>query len=268
MHNRHVPNIGKVERPLCITIGGALAVLGLRKRSTLGYLEIALGAEMIRRGITGRSYLYEAFGVQTTAKGQGAESTSVPYGSGIRVDCAITIGKPREELYRFWRKLDNLPKFVEHLASVTMLEPNRSHWVARGPAGRKIEWDAEIINEIANERIGWRSVEGSGVGNAGSVVFKDAPGGKGTEISVHLQYNPPAGLVGAAVAKLLGTDPQKQVQEDLIRFRQLMETGEIITVKGQTSGRLRELARTASVGNDKVAIASELSFPASDAPAY
>jgi uncharacterized membrane protein len=276
MHHSRVRNISDLERSASVVIGGTLALFGLRKRSGLGYASILLGAEMIRRGITGHSYLYEALGIETADKGQGAESTSVPYGAGIRVDWSVTVNKPRAELYRYWHQVDHLPRFMKNVESIMLFEPNRSHWVVRGPMGAKVEWDAEIINEVENERIGWRSVEGSEVDNAGAVVFKDAPTGRGTEVSVHLLYNPPAGLVGAAWAKLAGADPEKEIKEDMIRFKELMETGRVITVEGQTSGRKAELTRAAGSGGvttlqppkDKVTQASELSFPASDPPAY
>lgn len=272
MHDSRVQNISDLERSSSVLIGAPLAIVGLlRRRSALDYGLVLLGAEMVRRGVTGHSYLYEALGIETAPKGQGSESISVPHGVGIRVDASVTVNKPRAELYRFWRELEQLPRFMKNVESVMVFEPNRSHWIVRGPAGSKVEWDARIINEVENERIGWRSVEGSEVDNAGAVVFKDAPAGRGTEVGIHLQYNPPAGLVGAAWAKLAGADPEKQVKEDMLRFKELMETGEVITVEGQTSGRRAGMARAAGsggAGRDKVALASELSFPASDPPAY
>lgn len=255
-------------------LGSALAVFGVQRRSRGGLLLAALGAEMIRRGATGRCYLYENLGIRTAPKGQGAEGTSVPYELGIRVDRAITVNRPRWEVYQFWRNLENLPRFTKHLISVTKLDENRSHWVAKGPAGTKVEWDASIINESENERIAWRSLEGSEVQNAGAVVFQDAPGGRGTEVFVHLQYNPPAGPLGAAVAKLLGEEPHKQIEEDLLRFRQLMETGDIVTVEGQSSGRAQRQVQPKPSYDERPAEErkldemSEQSFPASDSPAY
>jgi uncharacterized membrane protein len=135
-------------------------------------------------------------------------------------------------LYQFWRNLENLPKFMSHLQSVRNLGNLRSHWVARGPLGVGVSWDAEIITERENELIGWRSLPGSAVDNAGSVHFRRGPGGRGTEVKVTLKYDPPAGKVGAAVARLFGSAPEQEIQDDLRRLKQLMETGEVPTTQG------------------------------------
>ena len=190
----------------------------------------------------------------------------MPYEVGVRVDRAITVNKPREEVYRFWRNPENLARFMKHLESVKVLDDGRSHWIAKAPAGKTVEWDAEVINEVENELIAWRSLPGAGVDNAGSVQFNDAPGGRGTIVKVELQYNPPGGVVGAWLSKLWGEEPSQQINEDLRRFKALMETGEIPTTEGQTSGR--EATPDHGSRKDSVQHASEDSFPASDAPAY
>jgi uncharacterized membrane protein len=154
------------------------------------------------------------------------------------VDKAVTINKPIDQLYAFWRKLENLPRFMDHLESVTTIDETRSHWVAKGPAGKKVEWDAEIINEIPNELIGWRSLPGAEVNNAGSVQFKPAPGGRGTELQVELRYDPPGGALGAMFAKLFGEEPNQQVEDDLRRLKSILEAGERPTTEGQPTGRM------------------------------
>jgi uncharacterized membrane protein len=126
---------------------------------------------------------------------------------------------------------------MDHLVSVSQLDSRRSRWVAKAPAGRTVEWDAEIINEITGELIAWRTVEGADVVSAGSVRFTPAPGGRGTEVRVRLQYDPPAGKIGATVAWLLGHDPAATIREDLRRFKQLMEAGEVPTIEGQPRGK-------------------------------
>ncbi|HMV86669.1 MAG TPA: SRPBCC family protein [Blastocatellia bacterium] len=156
---------------------------------------------------------------------------------GIRVTKAVTINRSPEELYRFWRDFNNLPQFMNHLESVQVTDNNRSHWTVKAPAGTTVEWDAQIIEDQPNELISWHSVEGAQVENAGSVRFERAPAGRGTIVKVQLQYRPPAGVIGAAVAKLFGEDPEWQVKDDLRRFKQLMETGDIITTEGQSAGR-------------------------------
>ena len=145
----------------------------------------------------------------------------------VRVERVTTINRPVHEVYEFWRRFENLPRFMRHLESVEMLDNGRSRWRAKGPAGMTFEWDADILQDREGEWIAWRSVEGSDVHNSGSVRFQAAPGARGTEIRVQLQYSPPAGAFGRTIAKLFGEEPDQQIHEDLHRFKQLMETGEI-----------------------------------------
>jgi uncharacterized membrane protein len=150
----------------------------------------------------------------------------------------ITINRPAEELYAFWRNFENLPQFMEHLVTVKGgAENQRSRWVAKAPAGKTVEWDAEIINERPNQLIAWRSLPGSDVENAGSVRFEPCTDGRGTLVKVEFEYSPPGGALGAKVAKIFGEAPEQQVADDLRRFKQLMETGEVATIKGQPAGR-------------------------------
>ncbi len=268
-HRKHAVNIAQPERWISAIGGGLLAAVAVRKRSPASVALVLAGGDLIRRAVTGHSYLYEAMGIRTAPKGQGAETTSVPYELGVRVDKAITIGRPRNEVYQFWRDLSNLARFMDNVESVRDLGDGRSHWIVKGPAGRKLEWDAAIHNQVDNEMIAWRSLPGADVDNAGAVWFKDAPGGRGTEVKVELQYNPPAGIVGAALATLWGKEPGMQVEQDLRRLRQILEAGEILVTDGQPSGReiARSHARRAHTDTD-VEFASQGSFPASDAPAY
>jgi uncharacterized membrane protein len=157
-------------------------------------------------------------------------------GGGIRVRKAITINRSPEDLYRFWRDFENLPRFMRHLESVRVLDDGRSHWVARGPGGSRVEWDAEITLDVANQLIAWRSLEGD-VDTAGSVRFERAPGGRGAVVRVDMQYRPPAGAMGALIARLFGEEPEQQVPEELRRFKQVMEAGEIPTTEGQPQGQ-------------------------------
>jgi uncharacterized membrane protein len=261
-HRKHAVNITQTERIASAIGGGLLAATGLQKRSAAGLALMMIGGDLLRRGITGHSFAYELMGIRTAPLGQGAETTAVPYELGIRVDRGITIARPRHEIYDFWRDLSNMSRFMKNVVSVTQ-NGDRSHWVVKGPAGRSVEWDAVIHNQIENELIAWRSLPGAQVANAGSVIFVDAPGGRGTEVRVELQYNPPAGALGAIVASMFGKEPGQQIAEDLYRLKELLETGEVITVDGQPSGRVQCLP------NDReVQLASEGSFPASDAPAY
>ncbi len=262
-HSKHAVNISQAERIVSAIGGGILAAAGLKKRSAAGAALALIGGDLLRRGITGHSYAYEAMGVRTADLGQGAATTSVPYELGVRVDKSITIAKPRQEVYDFWRKLSNLPRFMKNVESVSEIDEMHSHWVVQAPAGRKVEWDAVIHNEVPGEMIAWRSLPGADVDNAGSVWFREAPAGRGTEVKVELQYNPPAGALGAVLATLWGKEPSQQIQEDLHRLKALLEAGEIPTTEGQPTGKLEH--RTHGY---KVTEASEESFPASDSPAY
>jgi uncharacterized membrane protein len=232
----HAPrvNVGDVERLAC---GSGLVLYGI-KRGTLGGLGLALlGGALVYRGVSGHCNCYEALGLDTTYSS--GPRTSVRARHGVKVDQSVTILRPREELYRFWRDFSNLPRVMCHLESVQPIDDKRSHWAAKGPAGTRVEWDAEIITERANELIGWRSVGDSEVDTAGSVHFTPAPGDRGTEVKVALKYDPPAGQLGAGVAWMLGQSPAQQIREDLRRFKQIMETGTVPTIAGQPQGSCR-----------------------------
>jgi uncharacterized membrane protein len=154
---------------------------------------------------------------------------------------SVTIDKPAEELYRFWRNFEDLPRFMRHLQSVRSSR-GRLQWVSAGPLGKNFSWEAEIVDDRENELISWRSLPGSQIQNQGSVRFQTAPEGRGTEMRVELMYRPPAGRVGAAFATLFGEEPEQQVREDLRRFKELMEAGEIATTDGQPHGRRSRIA--------------------------
>ncbi len=266
LHRAHVLNITQGERIASAAAGGILAGAAVKKRGFAGLLLGAAAGELFRRALIGHSYFYEAIGIRTAPVGQG-RSISVPYELGVRVDQAITIGRPRSEVYAYFHDLRNVPRFMKNVESVREMEAGRSHWVVRGPAGRRLEWDAVVHNEVPDERLAWRTLPGGDVQSAGAVLFREAPGGRGTEVLVELQYNPPGGVVGAAAAQLMGEEPGQKLAEDLHRLKQILEVGEVVTTEGQTSGRLR---RPGEVRRREESIdrASEESFPASDSPAY
>ena len=153
---------------------------------------------------------------------------SITESGDIRVIKSVIIDRSPEELYQFWHDFQNLPQFMLNLESVQVTGDKRSHWVAKGPAGTTVEWDAEVIEDVPNEMIAWRSVEGAEVDNAGRVSFERTPGGRGTLVKVEMLYHPPAGVIGAGVAKLFGNDPEWLVKEELRRFKQIMELGEVV----------------------------------------
>jgi uncharacterized membrane protein len=240
-------NVGRMERWLSMAAGGALAAYGLKRRSKPGGAAAIAGAALLHRGATGHCHVYGALGINranghSTEHGTGViadrgSDTRHKLGGrrGIHVEESVTINRPIAEVYRFWRNFENLPQFMQHLQSVSMREEGISHWVAKGPGGMNVEWDARIINEIDNKLIAWQSLDGSTVSTAGSVHFDETE--HGTRVRVHLQYSPPGGKLGAAVAWLFGEEPNTQVREDLRRFKALLEAGEIPTTAGQPSGR-------------------------------
>lgn len=155
----------------------------------------------------------------------------------LRVKKSITINRSPEELYSFWRNFENLPRFMNHLQSVRVLDGKRSSWKAKGPLGKSVEWEAEMIADRPNELIAWRSLPGSQVYNSGVVTFEKATGGRGTVVRVEMSYRPPAGSLGVAVAQAFRREPGTEVQDSLRYFKQIMETGSIPTTVGQSAGR-------------------------------
>jgi len=226
---RRPVNVGDAERLASVLGGGALAVFGLARRSLGGLVAAFAGGALVYRGVSGHCPAYQTLGINCERTRERGPQNSVRARHGVRVEQSMMIMAPREELYRFWRNFSNLPRIMRHLQSVEMTSPGRSHWVVRGPAGIRVEWDAEIITEKENELIGWRSVDGSEIDVAGSVHFLSGPEGRGTMLTVNLKYDPPAGKLGAALAWALGGSPAQQIREDLRRFKSFMETGRVPT---------------------------------------
>jgi uncharacterized membrane protein len=242
-------NVGQTERWVTGAAGGLAVLAGVaafaapkRPHSIGGSTLVAVGGAMLYRAFSGHCPAYSAMGIDT-AQGQGGARPEEYFNRGIHVEQAFTINASPQELYAFWKNFENLPSFMRHLESVTKIDEKRSHWVACGPAGYRVEWDAEIINDEPNELIAWRSLGNADVDNAGSVRFLPAPGDRGTQVKVVIDYIPPAGRVGAGIAKLFGKDPKTQVREDLRRFRQIVELGEVVTNEGQPRGTCMGSAR-------------------------
>jgi uncharacterized membrane protein len=241
MNSLYKRNISSTEKWVSTIAGAALAIVGYQRSNRVMGLA---GLGLVARGVSGFCPVSAAMGRNTSS-----EDTREALGGsgGVRVEVSTTIYRPAQEIYAYWRQFDNLPRFMEHLESVEDLGGGRSKWTARGPLGVPVSWMAEIINDVPSELISWKSVPDSDVISAGSVRFKPAGGDHGTEVRVNLQYDPPAGKVGATVAWLFGEDPQSQIEEDLRRFKQLLETGEITTGdRYRTSSRTRGRDQTAS----------------------
>lgn len=162
---------------------------------------------------------------------------------------SLAINSTPEALYTFWRNVENLPRFMGHLESVTATGERTSHWIAKAPAGMTVEWDAEIVRDDPNEGLSWQTVPGSEVTHEGTVRFEPARSGRGTIVRVEMHYRPPAGKLGVQVAKLFGEEPHLQIKDDLRRLKQLIETGELATTFGQSAGR-RSLLGRASLGRN------------------
>jgi len=226
-------NLHEADRLLSLALGGYLTMTGLTAERT-NLLSTLVGGYLLYRAATGHCPLMQAMGLDFS--GRERPATVIEAGGGVRIEHSVTINKPREELYRFWRRFENLPRFMSHLKEVRETGGNRSHWVANGPMGMNVEWDAEIITDRPNEAISWRSTEGSDVATAGSVHFTESPVKGWTEVRVNLKVDPPAGKLGNALAAMFGQNPDRQVREDLGRFKQFMEAGEA-AMAGQPNGR-------------------------------
>ncbi|MBC6435212.1 cyclase [Nostoc sp. HG1] len=213
------------ERWASIVGGSAMVLMGLQQRSLRGILTAIAGGGLAYHGATADKSLQDKV----------VDATGI--NKAIRVEKTVTINKSAEELYNYWHNFENLPTFMKHVKSVQVLDMRRSHWVANAPLGQTIEWDADIINDQPNQLIAWASEEGAQVDNSGFVRFSPAPGDRGTEVKVVMEYNVPGGMVTAAIAKLFGEEPEQQIGDELRRFKQLMETGEIATIEGQSRGQ-------------------------------
>lgn len=221
-------NISDAERWGSMAAGTGLALYGLAKRGASGWLMAGAGALLLRRGLSGHCHTYDLLGVNTA--GTQSDTRQALSGSrGLIVEESVVINRPAGELYRFWRNLENLPRFMRHLESVERVTDTLSRWRAAGPGGTHVEWNAEIINEVPGKVIGWRSLEGSDVVSAGSVNFEETGTGGGTRVRVRLQYSPPGGAVGAAVARLMGRDAASEIREDLQQLKQQVESGQAST---------------------------------------
>ena len=215
-------NVGDVERVVSVIAGTALALFGLRRFSLTRLGFASIGASLVYRGLTGHCALYERAGVSTADPREGVRGNL-----GTKIERAVLIYAPSDRIFRFWRNFANLPRFMDNVESVQVIDSRRSHWIARGLGGVRAEWDADIINEVPNELIAWRSTGGD-VDHAGSVRFEPGPGGRGTTVRVSLQYDPPGGSAGHTVASWLGTDAGARVEQDLQNLKRVIEAGEAV----------------------------------------
>jgi uncharacterized membrane protein len=221
---RSGPDAGETLKWSLVAAGATLAMLGWRRHGLAGTLLMVAGGGLAAAAAAGK--------VGVSRQTAGAERPKA-----IRVEKSITINRTPEDLYAFWRDLQNLPQFMDHLAAVVEHEGRRSTWVARAPAGTTVRWEAEVTEEEPGKAIAWRSLPGSEVPNEGRVTFTPLGEGRGTVVRVNLRYSPPAGKIGMALAKLFGEEPAQQVSADLRRLKWQLEGGFTPTTEGQASGR-------------------------------
>jgi uncharacterized membrane protein len=232
-------NVGETERWLSVLGGAALAVYGVDRRGLGGAVLAIAGAELVRRGVSGHCLLYDAIGL-TTAEQDGLipiPKRDQPTSRGavlqarhaIKIERSVTVNRTPAECYAMWRDPANLPRFMQHVEHVEQLDERRAHWKMQLPGGKRVEMIAIVINDIPNSLIAWKSSEDSDIANAGSVHFRDAAGGVGTDVRLIMEAEPPGhGAIPRTLALLLGKAPDAIVREDLERFKQLMETGEVL----------------------------------------
>lgn len=220
-------NVGDQERAVSLLAGFGSVLLGLRRGGSQCLLLGGLGGYLTYRGVTGHCPAYGWAGINSVRPGdQGLfERPSEP----LRLSAGVTVGRTPEALYQTWRDFTYLPTFMEYISSVRPIGEGRTHWVAETPVGAQLEWDSEVIQDVPNERISWRSLEGADIGQRGEVRFRPAPGDRGTEVEVELEYALPGGRLGTAAGGLVNAITEELVREDLRRFKRLMESGEIPT---------------------------------------
>ena len=234
----HVANVGRGERWVSLLVGSALAVYGIDRRDARGALVALAGAALVHRGATARCPVYSALGISTADTGiepvparripAHAEPTSraavFRAADAVKIERSIAVNRAPDELYAIWKDPTNLPGFMDWLERVEPIDLRHARWTARGPAGAHIEWIAEVINDVPNSLIAWKSVDDADIKNAGSVHFRRTADGLGTEVRVVLEWLPPGGRAGMIVARLLGSEPDHRIQAGLEKFKALAES--------------------------------------------
>lgn len=228
---REKSNLTRIDRWGYVAGGLALVAWGLRRRSISGGGAAGLGGWLLYQAYSGYNPMFRPLGIRVNRAPAEREA-----GETIVLDQAITINAGRDELYNYWRDLTNLPNFAPRLTRVEVLDEIRSRWHVQAAQGREVVWESEITHDRPGSEIAWRALHNTVLTHFGSVQFRDAPGGRGTVVAVHLEYVPPAGALGAALARMTGQAPERYVTDALRRLKQLIEVGEIVTTRGQPAG--------------------------------
>lgn len=241
--DRGARNVGGPERIASLAGGGLLALAGLKRGGLGGALAALAGAALLERGATGHCRVYGGLGL-SSARGDtghrlGGPGKVATFETTVRVKTSLTVSRPAEELYAFWRDYHNATRFMSRIRSVRVDSPTRSHWTMSGPMGRTLEWDSQVTRDLPGEGFGWESLEGADIANRGSVSFLPDTRGEETVVTYEVEFDPPGGALGAVVASAFHAVPEQMARADLRRFKALMESGEIPTTEGQPSCRGR-----------------------------
>jgi len=213
-------NVGETERIASAIVGGALTIWGLSRLSLGGLLVAGVGAALGYRAVTGHCPVYEKLGIDAGGAHRNVGNL------GVKIDESIVVNAPPQRVYEIWRNLENLRRLLSHVDRVEILDRTRSRWTVKGPAGTRISWEAELINDKPGEVIAWRTIDSNLVDHAGSVTFEPV-GERQTRVRVSLQYDPPGGRFGHAVATLVSADAGSQIAHDLAEFKRALEEGRL-----------------------------------------
>jgi uncharacterized membrane protein len=230
-------NVSQGERAASVALGGALLLYGLSRRSLGGVALAVVAGDLLYRGISGRSPLYQALGMSTASPAMPSRREATLFARAPETARAMTIAKSADDLYRLWHEPQVLSRIMGHFAEVTATGAGRTHWVARAPRGQRLEWDAQVVEDRPGELIHWKSVGDTRIPNEGTVRFRPAPGNRGTEVILRFRFHPPGGALGETAARLLRIVPSMLAEKALRRFKSLVETGEIPTTAHQPAAR-------------------------------
>ncbi|GAC1427086.1 MAG: SRPBCC family protein [Ktedonobacteraceae bacterium] len=235
-------NVGQTERWLSGVIGGMLATYGIFRRDWLGAGLAIVGGALFYRGTSGHSFLYQRMNISTAerqpnfAPGIPKTVSSIPGKRGVRVQRSMTVSRSAEDLFNYWYDIEQAPRYMDYIQSVMKTGERTSHWVAQGPKNKTIEWNAEFLQVIPNKSISWHVHGKPTTANAGKVSFDPAPDGHGTVVTLELDFLQFQGAFGMGIGTIIGHIPEQQALETLRHFKEIMETGEVPTIKGQPTG--------------------------------